>query len=254
MDSKEIVLKALRGALVDRDVDAVRRYWSEEYLQHSPMQQSGRKPIEDWVAQLATNDRFRWESARVLAQGDFVVAHSRFTGFMDSPVIAFNLFRVSGGRLAEHWEAVQPEVTDTASGQGMLDGPTKIEDLDKTQQNDALVRRFLDQVLVKGRFDTLGDYFDGDAYIQHNPQVPDGLSGLGKALEAMAAQGQVMTFRTVHRVVAEGNFVFSMSEGSVGDAPFQFFDLFRIEDGVIAEHWDVMAPIPAELPHENGVF
>ncbi|NEJ05769.1 hypothetical protein ELI49_37925 [Rhizobium ruizarguesonis] len=71
----------------------------------------------------------------------------------------------------------------------MLDGPTKPTDLAKTEENKTLVRSFVDDILVNGHMGKLTGYFDGDNYVQHNPQIANGLSGLGAALEAMAANG-----------------------------------------------------------------
>ena len=56
------------------------------------------------------------------------------------------------------------------------------------------------------------------------------------------------------QTVAEGNFVFAASEGTFGGKPTAFFDLFRVDNGKVAEHWDVMADIPAKMAHGNGKF
>ena len=63
-----------------------------------------------------------------------------------------------------------------------------------------------------------------------------------------------MRYDETHLIVAEGNFVFTASEGAMGDAPTAFFDLFRVEDGKIVEHWDTVSEIPSEMAHENGKF
>jgi predicted SnoaL-like aldol condensation-catalyzing enzyme len=56
------------------------------------------------------------------------------------------------------------------------------------------------------------------------------------------------------QTVAEGNFVLAASEGTFGGNPTAFFDLFRFDNGKIAEHWDVMADIPAKMAHGNRKF
>ena len=63
----------------------------------------------------------------------------------------------------------------------MTDGPTDVQDHGKVESNKTLVREFVDDVLVHGRFDRLANYFDGDRYVQHNPQIGDNLSGLEAA-------------------------------------------------------------------------
>lgn len=90
--------------------------------------------------------------------------------------------------------------------------------------------------------------------MQHNPLVGDGLDGLGTALAAMADAGQAMAYTQTHIVVAEGNFVFAASEGTIGETPTAFFDLFRVENGLIVEHWDTVTEIPTDMPHDNGKF
>ena len=93
----------------------------------------------------------------------------------------------------------------------MTDGTTEIKDLDKTEQNKVLVRNFVEDILVNGRMEKLAGYFDGDNYIQHNPQIPDQLSGLGATLEALAKQGIFMKYDTIQKVLGEGNFVLTLS-------------------------------------------
>ena len=70
----------------------------------------------------------------------------------------------------------------------------------------------------------------------------------------MAEQGIQMIYTGVHMVVAEGDFVFTASEGTLGGTPTAFYDLFRVADGKIVEHWDVIAEIPADMAHDNGKF
>jgi predicted SnoaL-like aldol condensation-catalyzing enzyme len=138
----------------------------------------------------------------------------------------------------------------------MLDGATKVVDLGKTEENKQLVRSFVDDILVNGKMAKLAGYFEGDHYIQHNPNIGDGLSGLGAALKAMAKQGITMKYKKIHKVLGEGNFVLVVSEGSFADKATSFYDLFRIENGKIAEHWDTMETIPAQKDwkNKNGKF
>jgi len=131
-----------------------------------------------------------------------------------------------------------------------------VTDLGKTEQNKALVRQFVDDNLVNGRMEQLAGYFDGDNYVQHNPQIGDGLSGLGAALEAIAAQSVTMKYDRIHRVLGEGNFVLVVSEGSFGGQHTSFYDLFQVENGKIAEHSDTFETIPTRenWKNDNGKF
>jgi predicted SnoaL-like aldol condensation-catalyzing enzyme len=93
-----------------------------------------------------------------------------------------------------------------------------------------------------------------EAYVQHNPRIPDTLSGLREAFASFAQEGTGYVLTRRHRTVAEGEFVLTVHEGTTAGDPAIFYDLFRLEEALIAEHWDVISEIPRTLPHENGVF
>jgi len=97
----------------------------------------------------------------------------------------------------------------------------------------------------------LAGYFHGDDYIQHNPWFPDTLSGLVATLTEFAKQGVTMQYSVIHKVLGEGNFVLVMSEGHLKGVHSSFYDLFRIENGKISEHWDAIEEIPASENHQN---
>ena len=72
----------------------------------------------------------------------------------------------------------------------------------------------------------------------------------------MAKNGITMTYDRIHKVLGEGNFVLVVSEGSFAGKHVSFYDLFRVEAGKIAEHWDVIEPLlpNSEWQHQNGKF
>ncbi|WP_167449865.1 nuclear transport factor 2 family protein [Streptomyces hyaluromycini] len=252
MSSKDIVLKAAGELFGDRDPGAVDRWVAADYRQHSSLAADGPEALRALVAGLPED--FRYEGARVIADGDLVALHGTYHGFGPVPLVAFDLFRVDAdGRLAEHWDALTPVVTDTASGRSQTDGPSAPSDPDRTEANRALVAEFAQKVLVGADYSVLTDYISTDTYRQHNPEAADGLDGFGAAAAKWAEQGKNLVYKTVHQVVAEGDLVLLQSEGEFG-VPVAYWDLFRVADGRIVEHWDVIAPVPAELPHSNGLF
>lgn len=197
----------------------------------------------------------RVNTVRVFQDGDFVFAHTDYDFF--GPKIGFDIFRFEGGKIVEHWDNLQEKPKGpNPSGHTMTDGPSEAKDLDKTDANKKLVKGFVDDILVNGRMEKLAGYFDGDNYVQHNPQIADGLSGLGKALEALAKAGVTMKYDKVHKVLGEGNFVLVVSEGKFGGKHTAFYDLFRVDNGKIAEHWDTMETIPPkeQWKNKNGKF
>jgi predicted SnoaL-like aldol condensation-catalyzing enzyme len=224
------------------------------YTQHNLAARDGLQGFGELLAQLPKGSA-RVRIARVFQDHDFVFAHTEYDFF--GPKIGFDIFRFENGRIVEHWDNLQETPTrPNPSGHTMIDGPTEVSDLDETEPNKALVRAFVDDILVHGRMERLAGYFAGDAYVQHNPAIGDGLSGLGRALEAMAAEGITMKYTRIHRVLGEGNFVLVVSEGELAGAHSAFYDLFRVQRGKIAEHWDTIEAIPARdaWKNENGKF
>jgi predicted SnoaL-like aldol condensation-catalyzing enzyme len=197
----------------------------------------------------------RVNTIRVFQDGEFVFTHTDYNFF--GAKVGFDVFRFEDGKIVEHWDNLQetPKAPNP-SGRTMIDGPTQASGLEATAANKKLVAAFVDDILVNGRMEKLTGYFDADNYVQHNPQIADGLSGLGKALEAMAKAGVTMRYSRVHKVLGEGDFVLVVSEGQFAGKPTSFYDLFRVQHGKIAEHWDTIEAIPAraEWKNANGKF
>ena len=82
------------------------------------------------------------------------------------------------------------------------------------------------------------------------------MTGLTTAFAAMAEQGVAMVYDKVFKVLGQGNFVLVLGDGEFGGKPVAFYDLFRVADGKIAEHWDIIEEIPAESEwaNTNGKF
>lgn len=160
------------------------------------------------------------------------------------------------GLIAEHWDNLAAVAEANPSGHTQTDGTMEITDLDKTEENRKLVEDFLYDVMQGNNLDKTPDYFDGDAYIQHNTAIADGVSGLNEALAALADAGIEMIYDEVHMVLAQGNFVLAVSEGTYGGEHTSYYDLWRVENGKIAEHWDVMETIAEESTwqNDNGKF
>lgn len=227
---------------------------AERYKQHNLSAADGVAGLMALLQQLPKGSA-KIDTVRVFQDGDYVFAHTEYNLF--GPKIGFDIFKFEGGKIVEHWDNLQETAAKAnPSGRTMIDGSTQITDLDKTESNKALVRSFADDILLNGRMEKVGGYIDADNYTQHNPGVADGLAGLGAAMEAMAKAGVAMKYDTVHKVLGEGNFVLTVSEGTFLGKHSAFYDLFRVANGKIVEHWDVIETIPprAEWKNENGKF
>ena len=138
----------------------------------------------------------------------------------------------------------------------MVDGPAKAVDLDRTESNRDRVRSFVEVVLVGDDLDSLTEFVDADSYAEHSPLLADGIDVLREALEAESNSGPHIDYVRLHRVLAEGNFALSVSEGYSDGAHTAFYDLFRLEKGKVVEHWGTVEKIAprSEWKNDNGKF
>ncbi len=220
-----------------------------KYIQHNLAVKDGLSGFGEVLAMLPKNSA-RVEVIRAFEDGEFVFAHTKYNFF--GPKIGFDIFRFEDGKIVEHWDNLQEIVEKTASGRTQIDGPTKIEDLDKTQENKTLVKNLINDVFFGKAPEKITEYISTERYHQHNPGVKDGLSSLGEALKYLAEQGMPMIYEKNHKILGEGNFVLSTSEGRFLNKHVAFYDLFRIEDGKIVEHWDTIEEIPSKQKWQNN--
>jgi predicted SnoaL-like aldol condensation-catalyzing enzyme len=184
--------------------------------------------------------------------------HSTY-GTGDARQVAFDVFRLENGQLAEHWDALQDWVDEdaTVSGNTLVDGETEVTDRHLTEQNQELVTTMVREVFIESQVERLADYI-GEPYIQHNPRAGNGLVAVQAFFAAVQAQGVQLGYTASPLVVADGNFVLVGSEGYLGDAMTDytvFYDLFRVDAGKLVEHWDVIQAVdPSTVPHANGLF
>ena len=104
--NKAIVLEAFDTLFNKRDYAAAERFWSDRYIQHSAHIAPGRAGLFDLIRTLP--DRLRYESQLIVAEGDYVIAHGRFSGNgRPAAWLAADVIRFEDGKLAEHWDVLQ---------------------------------------------------------------------------------------------------------------------------------------------------
>ena len=115
--NKALVLEAFETLFNKRDYEAAERFWSPDYIQHSAHIEPGREGLFDLVKGIPAT--LKYESGVIVAEGDFVIVHGRFSGF-GQPVnwIAADILRIKDGVLVEHWDVIQDEASREQSKSG----------------------------------------------------------------------------------------------------------------------------------------
>ncbi|WP_395854452.1 nuclear transport factor 2 family protein [Cystobacter fuscus] len=120
MSNKELVLAAMTGLFIDRDLTVLDKYWDPGYIQHNPHGPNGTDFFRKMIPSLKAD--FRYEPGLVLEDGEFVMIHGRYVGWGDKTMIGVDIFKVVNGRFVEHWDVIQEEIVaeKTTSGNSMF--------------------------------------------------------------------------------------------------------------------------------------
>lgn len=244
---------ARQALFVDFDAEAAAALLDPNYIQHNPLVPTGPGPLLGSIAAFKESG-VSVEVHRSLEDGCLVAYHETFynaTLFGGETLVAFDILRIEDGVIKEHWDNYQELTGPSPSGNTMTDGPTMVEDKRKTEKNRRLGTDFMDTVVIGGDISVVTDFVSEDMYIQHNPLVADGLDA---TLEGLAEFGVV--YNSVEIVITDGNFFLTASDGLFGGVPTAYYDLNRIQDGLIVEHWGVQQtiPPPEQFAHDNGKF
>lgn len=246
-------IQALLKGIETGDPASVTVVNPNKYIQHNPQTREGGEGLAALFKRLSKTSP-RVNIVRIFSDGDFVFGHTEYD--FSTSRIGFEVFRFDGEQVVEHWDNIQSRSGPNTSGHSMVDGPIDVRDLDRTEANRSLVKRFLETVLIGGQIDQLQN-FVSEAYTEHNPLLRDGLSMLRQTLTAGEANSApIICYERAHRILAEGNFVLSVCEGHGDGEHTSFYDLFRLEGSMIVEHWDTREKVApkSEWKNDNGKF
>ncbi|MFN1617454.1 nuclear transport factor 2 family protein [Vibrio rotiferianus] len=246
---------AVISSIETGDQTAISYINPNKYIQHNLAVADGLAGFGE-VMKMLPEGSAKAKVIRTIQDGDYVVLHTEYDFF--GPKAGFDIFRFEDGLIVEHWDNLQDVAKPNPSGRTQFDGATEITDVNKTDENKAIVSDFVQTILMKGDMSQISKFIgekDSD-YIQHNVAVADGLSGLSVALKQLAEAGMPMVYSKNHLILGEGNFVLSVSEGQFMNQHVAFYDLFRVDNGKIVEHWDTIEAIPpkSEWKNTNGKF
>jgi predicted SnoaL-like aldol condensation-catalyzing enzyme len=256
--NKIAAMNSMYDFITKGDPSCVDRYFKEPYFNHNMRAPNGLEVVRS-MAQRGVD----WRSQhtiirRVLAEGNLVLLHSLYSDLMGikSQRVAMDLFLFNDGKIVEHWDALEYAIAPDPSGLSQIDGAVDIGDVGQKDANRAAVATFIDTVLIGGNTDRMAEFIDTKAYICHSMQRAPGLTRAHGSFTGAAGEAQAC-YIARHIMLTEGNFVFVQGEGQIGGSQvLEVYDLFRLADGKIVEHWDVLQPLApkAEWANPNGPF
>lgn len=249
-NKKEQICELLKG-IETGDPSSVSVVNEKKYIQHNPQTHEGSEGLADLFKRLSKTSP-RVNVVRVFEDGDYVFAHTEYD--FATRNIGFEIFRFENDQAVEHWDNIQKRLGPNSADHTMIDGVTEATDHKLTESNRIVIQSFVEDVLIHNNLEKMNDYINIEHYTEHNPRFGDDIVELFTALSS--PDGFSIKYEKNHRLLAEGDFVLSVCEGYTNQNQTSFFDLFRLQDGKIVEHWDTTEVIPprSEWKNNNGKF
>lgn len=233
--------------------EAVTKYTGHRYTQHSTGVGDG---VEGFLAFfepfVERNPKRDIEIVRIFEDGHWVFCNA-YQSLNDGAAqwVTMDMFYTDDdGLILEHWDTISPYVADTASGQDMVRGASEVDTNVDGESSKALVLEYTRQVLQQSDHRKLGNFVAQDL-IQHAPTIANGLAGLKTWLSTEESGSYEMVFQ----IIGQGDFVAAYGKRHARSEDFAVFDLYRVADGLIVEHWMNEEAIgPRETWGNSGKF
>ena len=256
-DIRDLVITADRELFTEHDVSTLNRNFSPDYVEHSPLVANGLQGLSDLVEGAPG---MRHDVARVLVDeaNGLVALHGSYPGLdAEGLRLGFDIYRVADGKIVEHWDGLVTRAPPNESGHTQLDGTAHVDASADTEASRELVIEVWNSFLKAQDYRAMTDFTRPDGtFTQHSGDISDGVTPMVEFLEKLKQKRATLTYDRLHRTVAEGDFVLTHSEGSIGGERHSFCELWRIEHGFVVELWDAIGPVPPdeELAHRHGAF
>ena len=252
--AKALYLEGIRDG---HYVEAINKYTGAYYKQHSTGVKDGKEGFIEFFGDFVERCPVRdiqivrgWDDGKHV----FVQAYQDINN-CEAKWVTTDFFAYDeNDKIIEHWDVISAYADNTPSGHTSIDGPTEVVDLDKTDENVALVKNLLHNALMEGGNPELIKEYVAEDYIQHNKDVADGRD----AFYQLAKNPQrPLNYKEIVLCVGQGNFVATLAKANWNDGKlnqdYAQVDIFRVDNGRVVEHWDNVEPVP-ENPVNSGKF
>jgi predicted SnoaL-like aldol condensation-catalyzing enzyme len=250
MNNIEKVLSVFRG-IESRDPDLTTKYMNPaEYKQHNPHAADGVEGLTEYIRHLP-KENHHLKVVRAFQDGPYVFSQEE--GLILGQSVFFDLFRFEDGLIVEHWIFSAKGAPPNQSGHTQTDGPTEAKLSQDREKNKSIVREYYETIHISGDHSKIPHYFSEDHCIRHEPGVRDGVAAFKRDLAELIKHRSIDEIKFV---LGQGDFVFIAAKGSHEGAPCVYIDLYRVEDGKIAERWGFPEEIPPqeEWKNNNGML
>jgi len=220
------------------------------FRQHNPHVADGIEGLRNYIGRFP-DEKHHLKVVRKFQDGPFVVTHRE--GLFVHQGVFFDLFKFEDGLIVEHWVFSAKGAPPNQSGHTQSDGPTEAGGLDDTEKNKSIVRDYYQTVHIAGELGKIPSYFSGDHCIRHEPGVRDGVASFQSDLAELVKHRSIDEIKFL---LGQADFVFIAATGSHEFAPCVYIDLYRVENGKIAERWGFPEEVPpqAEWKNNNGML
>ncbi len=205
---------------------------ADNYIQHNPMVKTGKAGFMEFLAmlkQMPKPENPKKPFMRFICDSNFVAVHSQIE-FMGKENAVIDLYRIENGLISEHWDGVQ-EIVDSIP---KVVGTVEFDNQEKSSVNKKIVEDFVKQVLIEKHTDKSKNY------LSDNLSFSDFVIGY--------------EYFQLQHLIGEKNFVLTQSEIIVKGTRFVRYDIYRLSNQLITEHWSVKQMIPEKMAHSNGMI
>jgi predicted SnoaL-like aldol condensation-catalyzing enzyme len=264
-DSQTAATKALVTTFYDRvlikvNPDAIDEYVGPTYRQHNPTVADGPDDFRRLVTNLKTSAPNRRNTVqRVIAQGDLVLLHTRSQNKPGPDVALTDIFRVTDGKVSEHWDTIQPAPATTASGNDMFatlsqPQPGDGQSAASTASTESLVRNYFTDLNQNKDLTAIDRYVSSSIY-EHDPALATGSAALRSAYASRFAEAP-QSSASAALFITEGDLaaVRYHYRSNAPDRGKAVTEIFRVRDGKIVERWTVSQPVPPQSANPNTMF